>query len=134
MFDSESEVGSALAQPSTATTKEPLYNYDQRIAALEGRSIPDDLSSAAARCAVIRGLRCFYDFVVSPAMTDLCTMSRFSEILYCLWNLDFVNKDTYRQTAHRYPSMHYQVCRAYAAAGYINVYQELDLFPDISIA
>lgn len=81
MSDSESEPSLAVSQTSTASTNELLYNYDQCIAALEGRGIPDDLSSAAARCAVIRGLRCSYDFAVSQAMIELCGTSRFPEFV-----------------------------------------------------
>ncbi|CAG8898517.1 unnamed protein product [Penicillium egyptiacum] len=158
MCDSESQSGSDISQPSTDATNEHLYNYDQCIAALEGTRVPDDLTSATARCAVIRGLRCSYDFTMNPVMIDLCGSSRFPEFTrarnarlimsnvvpdgleiteaqpYCIWNPDFAEEDTYRRVAQRYPSMRYQVGRASAAAGYINLYRELNLLPDVSIA
>lgn len=159
MSDSESETGSDVSQTSTAATKERLYNYDQCISALEGRGVPQDLTSAAARCAVVRGLRCSYNFATSQEVRDLCTvMSQFPEFVrarnarlimsnvipdgletpearpYCIWNPDFATENTYRQLALRYPFMRYQVGRACAAAGYINLYRELNLLPDVSIA
>ncbi|KAL4983860.1 hypothetical protein BDW68DRAFT_181210 [Aspergillus falconensis] len=131
--DSESEAGSDVPQPSTATTNEHLYDYDQCIAALEGRSVPGDLALAAARCAAIRGLRCSYEFAMSKDIREMCATSRFPEFVrarnarlimsnvvpdglevpeaqpYCIWNPDFANEDTYRQVAQRCPSMRYQV-------------------------
>ncbi|BCS24969.1 uncharacterized protein APUU_41413A [Aspergillus puulaauensis] len=158
MSDIVSDTGSDVSQTSTAPTNEQLYDYNQCISALEGRSVPEDLTSAAARCAVVRGLRCSYSFAMSQSIRDLCTSSRFSEFLrarnarlimsnvvpdgleipeaqpYCIWNPDFATERTYRQIAVQYPVMRYQVGRACAAAGYINLYRELDLLPDVSIA
>ncbi|GES63906.1 hypothetical protein P170DRAFT_454714 [Aspergillus terreus] len=158
MSDSESEASSSSSQQSTAATNEQLYDYDQCIAALEGRSVPNDLTSAAARCAVIRGLRCSYDFAMNQSIIDLCASFRYPEFIrarnarlimsnivpvgleapeaqpYCIWNPDFASEHTYRQVAQQYPSMRYQVGRACAAAGYFNLYRELDLLPDVSIA
>ncbi|KAJ6186867.1 hypothetical protein N7519_001775 [Penicillium mononematosum] len=95
---------------------------------------------------------------MNPVIIDLCNSSRFPEFVrarnarlvmsnvvpdgleiteaqpYCIWNPDFAEEDTYRQVAQRYPSMRYQVGRACAAAGYINLYRELDQLPDVSIA
>ncbi|PLB50086.1 hypothetical protein P170DRAFT_454714 [Aspergillus steynii IBT 23096] len=158
MSDSHGEAGSEVSLPSTAATNEQLYDYNQCIAALEGRSVPVDLTSATARCAVIRGLRCSYDFAVSRDIVDLCASLRFPKFVrarnarlimsnvvpdglelpetqpYCIWNPDFATEQTYRQLAQRYPSMRYQVGRACAAAGYFTLYTELDLLPDVSIA
>ncbi|KAL4802210.1 hypothetical protein BDV18DRAFT_164386 [Aspergillus unguis] len=134
----------------------PCYSYSQCIAALQGRSVPDDLSSAAARCAVIRGLRCSYEFATSQAIQDRLPLfpefvrARNARLImsnvvpdglgvseaqpYCIWSPDFATEQTYRELARRYPAMRYQVGRACAAAGYFGLYQELDLLPDISIA
>ncbi|KAL4997555.1 hypothetical protein BDV10DRAFT_186146 [Aspergillus recurvatus] len=127
MSDSESEAGSDVSQPSTAATDEQLYDYDQCIAALDGRDIPDYLTSAAARCAVIRGLRCSYEFAMSQGITPEAQ-------LHCIWNADFASEQTYCQVAQQYPPMRYQVGRACTAAGYFNLYLELDLLPEVSIA
>jgi hypothetical protein len=158
-IDSEEE---SETSSSEVTNKRCLYDYDQCIAALNGTKIPDDLSCTTARCAVVRGLRCSYDFAMNPDMIALCTSNpaRYPELVrarnarlimsnivpdgldgleynarpYCIWHPDIAGEDTYRQLAHRYPSMRYQVGRACAAAGYIDLYRELDLLPDISIA
>ncbi|KAL4745167.1 hypothetical protein BDW72DRAFT_208428 [Aspergillus terricola var. indicus] len=89
---------------------------------LEGTRVPDDLSSSTARCAVIRGLRCSYNFATSPEIIDLC--ARLPQIWnpearpYCVWYPDSAEEDTYRKVAQRYPAMRYQ----------------LVLLPDVSIA
>lgn len=158
MSDSESKSRSGVSKTHTTATKEQLYDYHQCISALEGRGVPQDLTSAAARCAVVRGLRCSYNFAMSATIRDMCASSLFPEFVrarnariimsnvvpdglqnpearpYCIWNPDFATEDAYRQLAIRYPFMRYQVGRACAAAGYISLYQELDLLPDVSIA
>jgi hypothetical protein len=53
---------------------------------------------------------------------------------YCIWYLEPASEGTYRELARRYPSMRYQVGRACAAASYTDLYKELDLLPDVSIA
>ncbi|CAP99255.1 hypothetical protein E8E15_009655 [Penicillium rubens] len=53
---------------------------------------------------------------------------------YCIWYPEPASEETYRELARRYPSMRYQVGRACAAAWYTDLYQELDLLPDVSIA
>ncbi|KAL4801187.1 hypothetical protein BDV18DRAFT_165203 [Aspergillus unguis] len=156
MSDTRSEAGS---KASTTLTNDPLYSYSQCITALEGTGVPDDLTSATAQCAVIRGLHCLYGFTTSPQIIDLCARSpQHPEILrarnarlimsnvileglenpesqpYYIWSPDFAEEDTYHQVAQQYPAMCYQVSRACAAAGYFSLYKELDLLPDISIA
>ena len=54
--------------------------------------------------------------------------------LYCIWYPEPASEETYRELARRYPSMRYQVGRACAAALYTDLYKELDLLPDVSIA
>ena len=53
---------------------------------------------------------------------------------YCIWYPEPASEETYRELARRYPSMRYQVGRACAAAWYTDLYKELDLLPDVSIA
>lgn len=53
---------------------------------------------------------------------------------YCTWNSDIAREDTYRELSERCPSMRYQVSRACAAAGYVDLYKELCLLPHVSIA
>ncbi|KAI7786226.1 Alpha-mannosyltransferase [Diaporthe eres] len=51
---------------------------------------------------------------------------------YCIWCPDLATEDTYRSLAARYPRMRYQVGRACAVAGYLTLYEELGLLPDVS--
>jgi hypothetical protein len=50
---------------------------------------------------------------------------------YCIWHPDIAQEQTYRELVRRYPTMRYQVGRACAAAGYADLYHELDLLPDV---
>jgi len=53
---------------------------------------------------------------------------------YCIHYPRLASEDTYRQLATTFPDLRYQVGRAYAAAGYSRLYDELDLLPDACIA
>ncbi|PGG99354.1 hypothetical protein AJ79_08548 [Helicocarpus griseus UAMH5409] len=48
--------------------------------------------------------------------------------------LNVASEETYRELARRYPSLTYQVARACAVAGYTNLYLNLDVLPEVSIA
>ena len=140
--------------------KQPVdYDLDQCIAAIKGEKVPSDLSSFWHRRAVIRGIRDSLQFATSPAVIELCSgddsqayqFSRarnarlmMSDIIpdmqnpatepYCIWYPEPASEETYREVARRYPSMRYQVGRACAASWYTDLYKELDLLPDVSIA
>ncbi|KAJ5818248.1 hypothetical protein N7474_003839 [Penicillium riverlandense] len=145
----------------SGNSEEPLakYDFDQCVAAMKGQKVPVDLSSFWHRRAVIRGIRISLKFATSPAVIELCSgddswahqFSRarnarliMSDIIpdmqdpvtqpYCIWYPEPASEETYREVARRYPSMRYQVGRACAAAWYTDLYQELDLLPDVSIA
>ncbi|KAB5580099.1 hypothetical protein GE09DRAFT_1212560 [Coniochaeta sp. 2T2.1] len=53
---------------------------------------------------------------------------------YCIWYPGFATEDTYRARARRYPALRYNVGRACAAGGFLDLYLELDLLPDVTIA
>ncbi|KAK0638935.1 hypothetical protein B0T16DRAFT_497128 [Cercophora newfieldiana] len=53
---------------------------------------------------------------------------------YCIWYPDVASEATYRALAAQYPQLRYYVGRACAVAGYVDLYRELDLLPDLSIA
>lgn len=65
---------------------------------------------------------------------EIPDISAAEEFPYCIWYPDTASEDTYRQLARRYPQMRYQVGRACAVAGFKDLYSELDLLPDVSIA
>lgn len=48
--------------------------------------------------------------------------------------LKTASESTYRKLARRYPNMKYLVCRACAVAGYTNLYEQLDILPEVHIA
>ncbi|KAJ5908622.1 hypothetical protein N7495_001304 [Penicillium taxi] len=137
----------------------PACDQDQCAAAIKGEYLPVDLSSFWHQRAVIRGIRDSLQFATSPEILELCSgddgqahqFSRarnarliMSDVIpdmknpatqpYCIWYPDLASEETYREVARRYPSMRYQVGRACAAACYTDLYKELDLLPDVSIA
>ena len=65
---------------------------------------------------------------VIPAMNDPADRP------YCIWYPGLATEDTYRELARRFPAMRYQVGRACAVGGYLSLFLELDLLPDVSIA
>lgn len=69
--------------------------------------------------------------IMSNSIPDISAAEEFP---YCIWYPDTATEDTYRQLARRYPQMRYQVGRACAVAGFKDLYSELDLLPDVSIA
>lgn len=139
----------------------PEYDWDQCVAAMEGEKVPDNLDSFWHRRATVRGIRTSLKFAMSPAITELCSGDSdenrahlfararnarliMSDIIpdienpstqpYCIWYPDLASAQTYRDLVRRYPSMRYQVGRACAAAEYVDLYKELDLLPEVSIA
>ncbi|KAL0937629.1 uncharacterized protein CTRU02_207360 [Colletotrichum truncatum] len=133
-------------------------------AAIEGKHLPDELHGGVwptddrVRCAV-KGIRHHVEFAKSIEVAQLCSSSRrngevFSRARnarlimsntipemvsentkpYCIWHPDLATEGTYRELAHRYPDMRYHVGRACAVAGYTQLYHELNLLPDVSIA
>ncbi|KAG8623934.1 hypothetical protein KVT40_008910 [Elsinoe batatas] len=56
------------------------------------------------------------------------------QVPYCIRHPSIATEHTYRQVAFRYPEMKYQVGRACAVAGYLDLYNELELLPEVHIA
>lgn len=137
----------------------PACDPDQSAWAMKGEDIPVDLSSFWHRRAVVRGIRDSLAFATIPEIVELCSgdddqaylfsRARNARLImsdtipdmqnpatqpYCIWYPDLASEETYREVARQYPSMRYQVGRACAAACYTNLYKELDLLPDVSIA
>ncbi|KAJ9162006.1 hypothetical protein NKR19_g1751 [Coniochaeta hoffmannii] len=53
---------------------------------------------------------------------------------YCIWYPGFATEDTYRALARQNPVLRYNVGRACAVGGCLDLYLELDLLPDVTIA
>jgi len=128
-------------------------------AALRGESVSHALLgfSEARRC-VISGIRHHDSFARSTDVVSLCSQlpenadlarARHARLLmsndrpdmpdestypYCIWSPEVPSVDTCRWLAAEYPALSYHVGRACAVAGYVKLYEELDLLPDISIA
>lgn len=137
------------------------FNLNECLETLRGKGLPSDLSSRAARCSVVRAIRLYPEFAEADSTLHLYEPNNkhfkmvfvrarnarriMSGIVpddmddadtqpYCIWHPEFASEDIYRQLVKRYPGMKYQVGRACAAAGYANLYAELDVLPDVSTA
>lgn len=126
------------------------YNAAECSAAIRGEKVPFALGLSVTRLCVIRGIRYHTGFatelygllpeftralnarsIMSNAMPDMTAPDEFP---YCIWYPDLAAESTYRELARQYPQMRYNVGRACAVAGYIDLYRELQLLPDVSIA
>ncbi|KAK8135028.1 hypothetical protein PG984_007040 [Apiospora sp. TS-2023a] len=135
--------------------EEASENLADCFAAIKGEKAPQDTDSPVAKASLIRGIRLHYNFATSSAVTKLCDQdaqiarARNARMImsnevpeqmaeterpYCIWHPDLASEETYRQLAGQYPEMRYHAGRACAAAGYHELYLELDLLPDVSIA
>ncbi|KAJ5170924.1 uncharacterized protein N7500_003707 [Penicillium coprophilum] len=155
----ESSVISPKSLSVRTSRQSAEYDLDQCIAAIKGEKVPSDVTSLWHRRAVIRGIRDSLQFAASPEIIELCSgndsqahqFSRarnarliMSNIIpnmqnpatepYCIWYPEPASEETYRELVRRYSSMRYQVGRACAVACYTDLYKELDLLPDVSIA
>ncbi|QPH06474.1 hypothetical protein C2857_004976 [Epichloe festucae Fl1] len=131
-----------------------VYSDEVCVAALRGESVPLDMTKVhhVTRLCVLRGIRHHPGFATElrnlpryPEFTRALNardiminvipdMSNPEEYPYCIWYPDTASEDTYRSLVARYPQMRYNVGRACAVAGYAELYHELGLLPDISIA
>lgn len=53
---------------------------------------------------------------------------------YCIWHPQVAWQDTYRKLWQQYPDMAYQVTRTCTVANYVELYLEMNLLPDVSVA
>ncbi|RAO67849.1 uncharacterized protein BHQ10_003861 [Talaromyces amestolkiae] len=131
--------------------------FDMREAkdALHGKTVPKSLGRKVTRLCVIRGIRYHEQFAKHPDLerirqyvpeisrainaraimsNKIPSMPETQERPYCIWHPEVASQDTYRKLWHQYPDMAYQVARACAVANYVELYLEMDLLPDVSIA
>jgi hypothetical protein len=125
---------------------------DEAVPALLGREIPtgSSLQDEYIRACLIHGIRHHLGFAqnlhgtasdITRALNARSIMSNIipdiakpNETPYCIWHPDIATEDTYRELASRYPDMKYQVGRACAVAGYVDLFSELNLLPEVHIA
>ncbi|TPX14046.1 uncharacterized protein E0L32_000440 [Thyridium curvatum] len=132
------------------------YSKADCLGAIHGEKAPSPSQSKhlpeVGRIAVLRGIRHHPGFAedlrgvgqcpeYARALNARAIMSNEIPLIqdpahvpYCIWYPETASEETYRSVAMMYPQMRYQVGRACAVAGYIELYQELDLLPDLGVA
>jgi hypothetical protein len=126
------------------------FDKEACLAAIRGEAIPFGLGHRLHRIAVTRGLRhhAGYGRELRGALPEFTRALNAQDIMnniipdiqsaedtpYCIWYPITASEATYRELVHRYPTMGYHVGRACAVAGYTELYQELDILPDVHIA
>lgn len=130
--------------------RDEVYNADDLNAALRGERVPDALGLEVSHLCVIHGIRHHYGFAqelrgVRPEFTralnarDIMSgiipeMNQREDIPYCIWHPDILSEETLRALVQRYPDMRYHAARECAIAGYIDLYKELDVLPEVHLA
>ena len=128
----------------------PWYRPEACELALSGTAVPQALGDKVTQACVVRGIRSYDGFALdlhgtSPLFTRALNaraimsdripdMDSHDHVPYCIWYPDVASEATYRELAHRYPEMKYAVGRACAVAGYLHLYRELQLLPEVHIA
>ncbi|KAL4896952.1 hypothetical protein BDV59DRAFT_169423 [Aspergillus ambiguus] len=119
--------------------------------AIQGQQIPSGLGEKyITQLCVVRGIRYHPGFAtdlrgVLPKFTralnareimsnKIPEMKTPEDFPYCIWYPECATETTYRALAAKYPQMRYQVGRACAVAGYVDLFNELDLLPECHIA
>jgi hypothetical protein len=149
-----------MSTPVVRLLSQSAFRAGECFSALHGRKLPLNLGGQTARLCVIGGLRKHIDFANSDAVDELCRapgqevfararnagmimndqlpgtklLEHRSWYPYCIWYPRVASEETYRRLAAAVPDMRYQVGRACAVAGYFQLYDELDLLPDPTIA
>ncbi|KAB5511589.1 hypothetical protein GE09DRAFT_1270042 [Coniochaeta sp. 2T2.1] len=138
-----------------------VYSNGMYVAALRSEKVPAAAAhlgtlSYAVKLCILHGIRHHHGFgmelhnpgpdyscfrrtlnaraVMSDEVPDMDIVNDASSVPYCIWYPDVASEDTYRELSRRYPQTRYQVGRACAVAGYSDLYKELGLLPDITIA
>lgn len=123
--------------------------------ALDGKAVPTALGRRITRLCVIRDIRYHEEFAKHPDLEQLrrfvpeflralnaCaimsnhipSMPETRDRPYCIWHPHVASQDNYRKLWQQYPDMSYQVARACAVANYVELYLEMDVLPDVSVA
>ncbi|KAH0363046.1 hypothetical protein KCU65_g7674, partial [Aureobasidium melanogenum] len=142
MMSSEEDIRSRLR----------IFKYDEKAceAAIRGEKIPHALGLPLTRLCVVRGIRYNYGYGaelrgVLPQFTralnarsimsdHIPDMESEDDFPYCIWYPEVASEATYRELVRKYPGMAYQVDRACAVAGYLDLYKEIDVLPEVHIA
>ncbi|KAF5681677.1 hypothetical protein FCIRC_5402 [Fusarium circinatum] len=127
---------------------------DNLRATIRGQSVPENFPHELTYKCLVAGIRHHDGFALEirgksghpsverafnarDIMSDrVPEMEESEHIPYCFWYPDVPGQETLRQLLKDHPTvlMRYQVGRACAAGGYVELYKELDILPDVSIA
>jgi hypothetical protein len=131
------------------------FDFRQARDALRGKAVPAHLRRRVTRLCVIHGIRYHEQFATHPDLEQLKqfvpeisralnaraimsnkipSMPEARDRPYCIWHPEVASQDTYRKLWQQYPDMSYQIARACAVANYVELYLEMDLLPDVSVA
>ncbi|KAK1445738.1 hypothetical protein CMEL01_09981 [Colletotrichum melonis] len=147
----------AFLGDSTCSRIDQTPPSDDHLDALRGTRLPSNFDREWTSACVIHGIRHNETFAMSEPVRKLCLVSDdrsfararnarliMSNIIpdmtsddekpYCIWYPDIASEDTYRELSTHYPDLRYLVGRACAVAGYDDLYSELGLLPEVSIA
>jgi hypothetical protein len=139
-----------------ATLEERLhikhYDASECSAAIRGEKVPFALGFPVTRLCVLRGIRYHSGLgselrvipdhpeftgtlnarlIIDNVIPDTASPEEFA---YCIWHPDVAREETYWELQDRYPQMRYNVARACAVAGYVDLYDEHEILPEVSIA
>ncbi|KAF2448506.1 hypothetical protein P171DRAFT_353558 [Karstenula rhodostoma CBS 690.94] len=136
------------------------YSLNDCRAAVDGKSLPENLGNPNVRQCLVSGIRRHLAFAFFPEIDELCQFqgqelfarARNASFImhnqlpgkdmlynklwhpYCIWYPRLASEETYRQLAAISPEMRYQIGRACVIGGYTRLYNELELLPDPSMA
>lgn len=131
-------------------------HVNELLDAIHGTKLPEGrLRMEVDVKAVVSGIRKHYNFAISSEVAALAKQHKKiararnarlimsneiphemlpEHVPYCIWYPDVPSEETCKQLVQQYPGMKYHVGRTCAVAGYVGLYRELDLLPDVSIA
>jgi hypothetical protein len=134
----------------------PEVDVNDLLDAIHGLKMPKDSSMEPMMIeSIVRGIRYHIGFAKSAEVVaaakrhDKIARARNARLImsneipdemlpehvpYCIWHPDVPSEDMCRRLAQQYPDMKYHVGRTCAVAGYVGLYRELDLLPDVSTA
>jgi len=128
-------------------------DMDSCVAAMRGERVPWAIGNPLMQFCLVRGIRYHAGFgaevrlatpvlarawnarrIMSNNVPAVEDMSDPDHVPYCIWHPDVASESTYRTLVQRFPQMRYQVARVCAVAGYLDLYRDLDVLPEVHVA
>ena len=145
-----------IPESDDSTDDLPEVGVNDLLDAIHGLKVPKNLfEKPIVMQSTVRGIRYHIGFAKSAEVAaaakqhDEIARARHARLImsnevpdemlpehvpYCIWYPDVPSEDTCRRLTQQYSDMKYHVGRTCAVAGYVGLYRELDLLPDVSIA